>query len=157
MTAINELAAYKFTGAGSGTTKTSSSNDSSNDFMELLLAQMRNQSPWDPMDDSQMISQMAQLNSVEQLQKINKTLEEMKMTTNFLSTASMIGKYASYVKVEGSEKVTVSAGKISAVASDGKDIFVTIGDDIITLPYLLKVAESEADLDLKKSSESTEG
>lgn len=153
MTAINELAAYKYTGAGSATstTSSSSSSNSSTDFMELLLAQMRNQSPWDPMDDSQMISQMAQLNSVEELQKINKTLEELKMSTNFLSTASMIGKYASYVDVDDTENVTVATGKISAVASDGEKIFVTIGEKIISLPYLLKVAETEADLDVNNS------
>lgn len=154
MTAINELAAYKYTGTGSVTsTSNSSSSDTSSDFMALLLAQMRNQSPWDPMNDSEMISQMAQLNSVEELKKINTNLEELKSTMNFLSTTSMIGKYASYVKVTDSEEAAVESGKITAVASDGEKIFVTVGDEIITLPYLLKVAETEADLELTETNE----
>jgi hypothetical protein len=65
----------------------------------------------------------------------------------------MIGKYASFVKVDKSQDVTVATGKISAVASDGEKIFVTVGDDIITLPYLLKVAETEADLGVAQTSE----
>jgi flagellar basal-body rod modification protein FlgD len=47
------------------------------EFMALLLTQMRNQNPLEPMDDNQMIAQMAQLNSLSELQKINANLEAL--------------------------------------------------------------------------------
>jgi flagellar hook assembly protein FlgD len=46
-------------------------------FMMVLLAQMRNQNPLEPMDDKEIIAQMAQLNSLEELQQINATLRMM--------------------------------------------------------------------------------
>ncbi len=46
-----------------------------NAFMLVLLAQMRHQNPLEPMDDKEMIAQMTQLNSLQELQKIRLTLE----------------------------------------------------------------------------------
>ena len=43
-------------------------------FMKLLIAQMQNQDPTNPMDGSQMAAQLAQFSSLEQLQNINTTL-----------------------------------------------------------------------------------
>lgn len=44
-------------------------------FMKLLVAQLQNQDPLNPMDNSQMTSQMAQLSSLQQLTKITSLLE----------------------------------------------------------------------------------
>lgn len=44
------------------------------EFMTILLAQMRHQNPLEPMDDKELISQMTSLNSLSELQKINATL-----------------------------------------------------------------------------------
>lgn len=54
------------------------------EFMMILLAQLRNQNPLEPMDDKQMIAQMAQLNSLEELQKINASLSTL---VNFFEQA----------------------------------------------------------------------
>src|SRR5471032_1937324 len=43
-------------------------------FMKLLIAQMQNQVPTNPMDGSQMAAQLAQFSSLEQLQEMNTTL-----------------------------------------------------------------------------------
>jgi flagellar basal-body rod modification protein FlgD len=47
------------------------------EFMMILLAQLRNQNPLEPMDDKELISQMAQLNSLQELQKINASLSTL--------------------------------------------------------------------------------
>jgi flagellar basal-body rod modification protein FlgD len=47
------------------------------EFMMILLAQLRNQNPLEPMDDKEMIAQMAQLNSLQELQKINASLSTL--------------------------------------------------------------------------------
>src|SRR5205085_11868345 len=44
-------------------------------FLQLLVAQMKNQDPLSPMDGSQMAAQLAQFSSVEQLTQINETLQ----------------------------------------------------------------------------------
>lgn len=46
-------------------------------FMAILLAQMKYQNPLQPMDDKEVIAQMAQLNSLQELQNINATLQRL--------------------------------------------------------------------------------
>ena len=43
-------------------------------FLKLLIAQLQNQDPMNPMQGDQMASQLAQFSSLEQLQQINTTL-----------------------------------------------------------------------------------
>lgn len=59
-------------------TSTGSSSDSYQDlFLTLLCAQLENQDPLDPMDDTEMVSQLAQFSSLEQLTTMNGNLESM--------------------------------------------------------------------------------
>jgi len=46
-------------------------------FMKLLVAQMKNQDPLNPMDNAQMTSQIAQINTVSGLEKLNRTVESL--------------------------------------------------------------------------------
>ena len=53
-------------------------NDTSKDmFLRLLVAQIQNQDPLNPMDPTQFVSQLAQFSSMEQLLEIRKTLESI--------------------------------------------------------------------------------
>jgi len=63
-------------------------------FMTLLVAQLKNQDPMSPMDNAQMTSQMAQINTVTGIQQVNDTLKSM--ATQFTSLqvlqgSSMVG------------------------------------------------------------------
>lgn len=49
----------------------------SNAFMAILLVQLRNQNPLEPMEDKDLIAQMAQLNSLEELKKISAGIETL--------------------------------------------------------------------------------
>jgi flagellar basal-body rod modification protein FlgD len=78
-------------------------------FLKLMLTQMKNQDPTNPMQSHEMAAQLAQFTSLEQLNNINSTLESMKNSqtpnANFQALA-FIGK-----KVTGdSSKVTRTAG-----------------------------------------------
>ena len=48
------------------------------EFLKLLVAQMRHQDPMDPMDGQQMAAQLAQFSSVEQLVSANERLDEIR-------------------------------------------------------------------------------
>ncbi|MBW8778236.1 MAG: flagellar hook assembly protein FlgD [Burkholderiales bacterium] len=53
---------------------TQSAEDQSNRFLKLLVAQMSNQDPLNPMDSAQVTSQMAQISTVQGVQTLNKTV-----------------------------------------------------------------------------------
>ena len=59
---------------GSSTTGTSSADDLSSSFLTLLVAQLKNQDPTNPMDNSQLTSQLAQISTVSGIEKLNTTL-----------------------------------------------------------------------------------
>jgi flagellar basal-body rod modification protein FlgD len=78
------------------TTKTAvdSATDTQDRFMKLLVTQMKNQDPLNPMDNAQVTSQMAQLSTVTGIDKVNATLQSMMSSTasgQSFQAASMIG------------------------------------------------------------------
>ena len=63
-------------------------------FLKLLVTQMKNQDPLNPMDNAQVTSQMAQLSTVSGIDKLNVTLQALSdnmTSTQSLQAASMIG------------------------------------------------------------------
>ena len=58
-------------------------------FLKLLVAQMKNQDPLNPLDNAQVTSQMAQISTVSGIEKLNKSVESM--NSNFSQMQSMQG------------------------------------------------------------------
>jgi len=66
-----------------------------NDFLKLLVTQLQNQDPLNPLDQNQFLSQTAQFTSVEQLQQINQALGDLKTSatsSGMTQAASLLGK-----------------------------------------------------------------
>ena len=63
---------YRNYDASAGTKKTSDLNKDT--FLKLLITQMQNQDPLNPMEDREFIAQMAQFTSLEQMQNLNQNL-----------------------------------------------------------------------------------
>ncbi|HEY0331521.1 MAG TPA: flagellar hook assembly protein FlgD [Rhodopseudomonas sp.] len=99
----------------SSTTSDSSSSAAAtvgyNDFLQLLIAQMRNQDPTSPTDMSQYMSQFAQLSSVEQAIQTNTKLDTLLSTSALSQAEGLIGRTASFTSEDGES----STGKITAV------------------------------------------
>lgn len=67
------------------------------DFLQLLLVQMQNQDPLEPMDNTESIAQMAEFSSLEQMTNINSSMETLLTAYNNTSKSnalSMIGRQA---------------------------------------------------------------
>lgn len=65
-------------------------------FLTLLVTQLKNQDPLNPMDNAQMTSQLAQINTISGIEKLNSTLSQMLNIYNdgqSMQAAGMIGKY----------------------------------------------------------------
>ena len=83
--------------AVSSTPAVAGSNDAtvtSDRFLKLLVAQMRNQDPLNPMDNAQVTSQMAQINTVTGIDKLNSTVAGLSaqfMQMQAMQGASLVG------------------------------------------------------------------
>jgi flagellar basal-body rod modification protein FlgD len=82
-----------------------------NDFLQLLIAQMKNQDPTSPTDMSQYMSQFAQMSSVEQAIQTNTKLDTLLSSTALSQAESLIGRTASFTSADGQS----TTGKITAV------------------------------------------
>ncbi|HEB0147936.1 TPA: flagellar hook assembly protein FlgD, partial [Serratia marcescens] len=54
--------------------KNTNSQDLHNSFLTLLVAQLKNQDPTNPMQNNELTSQLAQINTVQGIEKLNTTL-----------------------------------------------------------------------------------
>ncbi|MBW7469585.1 flagellar hook assembly protein FlgD [Marinobacter sp. F4218] len=66
-----------------------------NEFMELMLAQLKNQNPLEPQDNGEFISQLAQFSSLEEMQKLSGTVDDVVgqfRSTQALQASAMVGK-----------------------------------------------------------------
>lgn len=78
------------------------------EFMKLLLAQLKNQDPLKPMDGTDFAAQLAQFSSLEQLSNLNTELKSQsvnQMTIGYAQSVNMIGKE---VVADSGNTVTVS-------------------------------------------------
>jgi flagellar basal-body rod modification protein FlgD len=80
--------------SSSTATKATDTTASQDRFLKLLVAQLNNQDPMNPMDNAQMTSQMAQINTVTGIEKVNDTLKSMASqfsSMQVLQGSSMVG------------------------------------------------------------------
>ncbi|MDA8455940.1 flagellar hook assembly protein FlgD [Acidovorax sp. GBBC 3334] len=125
------------------TVNTGSNSNSSTDpaaaqdrFLKLLVAQLNNQDPMNPLDNAQMTSQMAQINTVTGIQQLNlsmQTMAEQFTTMQTLQGTMMIGRS---VLTEGA-KMTFKDGTgtgtfdLKTAATDVKVEVVTPGGQLV--------------------------
>ena len=94
-----------------------------NEFMELMLAQLKNQNPLEPQDNGEFISQLAQFSSLEEMQKLSGRVDDVVgqfRSTQALQASAMVGKTVlapSEVGILGAEGEI--SGNIQVPASTG--------------------------------------
>lgn len=130
MTTVNSATSAQT--AAAAATATSQAGITQDRFLKLLVTQMKNQDPLNPMDNAQVTSQMAQLSTVTGIDKLNATVQALSSSmasAQSLQAASMIGHAA---LVPGSEidllkgnsdaavELTQPADKVTVTISDSK-------------------------------------
>jgi flagellar basal-body rod modification protein FlgD len=114
------------TGSSSSATSAASASATEDRFLKLLVAQMKNQDPLNPLDNAQVTSQMAQLSTVTGIEKLNATLQAQTQAQS-LQSVSMIG----HSVLATGDALTLSGG-ISAggfdLAKDADSVKVSVLD-----------------------------
>ncbi|MBL0370698.1 flagellar hook assembly protein FlgD [Rhizobium sp. KVB221] len=125
------------------TPKTASTKDTStatlnyDSFLKLLIAQMKNQDPTDPVDASEQMSQLASFSNVEQSIKTNAHLESLIQETTLSQATSLIGKEVTSVDGKTSgivASVEINADGLTATLDNGKTVVIQTGITVGTKP-----------------------
>ncbi len=112
------------TTATSAKDKTTEMNEASDRFLKLLVTKMQNQDPMNPMDNAQVTSQMAQINTVTGIEKLNTTLGAMSSNFTQLQMLQGVSMVGHQVQVEGNRLFVDSDG----VASGGFSLNASAGN-----------------------------
>jgi flagellar basal-body rod modification protein FlgD len=117
------------------TTQTAGATSSAGDvdyqsFLKLLVAQMKNQDPTNPMDSTQYVAQLAQFSTVEQSIQANKKLTELLQVSAISQANSILGR--TVTSADGAttgvvEQVKLATNGVIAVLGDGTEIVMQNG------------------------------
>jgi flagellar basal-body rod modification protein FlgD len=96
MASIQSVSATSATGAATAAASSTANGSEIQDrFLKLLVTQMKNQDPLNPLDNAQVTSQLAQINTVNGIEKLNTTLNAMAasfLTGQSMQSASLLGR-----------------------------------------------------------------
>lgn len=127
-------------------------------FLKILMAQLQNQDPTDPLDSKEMVAQMTQLSSLEQMMNMTKSIEmlvQSQLVSPVIEYSHMIGKTVSYDKVDSETGKTegIETSKVVAVTqSDGWAILELENGEKIYADAVIEVSV-EKDPDVDKETE----
>lgn len=117
--------------------QTKSSGSSSlgkDDFLKILMTQLQNQDPLNPMQDQDFISQMATFSSLEQMTNLNSSMDNFiksSQQNQFMQAATMIGKTVTYLDDQNNENtaavksVSFKDGNTSFQLNDSNNTSIT--------------------------------
>ncbi|KAA9006395.1 flagellar hook assembly protein FlgD [Paenibacillus spiritus] len=109
--------------------KTTGSSELGKDqFLKILVTQLSNQDPMQPMQDKEFIAQMAQFSSVEQLMNIGEKVDALSQSLG--SASSLIGKEISWVD---NVTQTGQSGVVDSILVSGGTHYAMVGKDKIAL------------------------
>ena len=105
-------------------------------FLQLLIAQLQNQDPLDPVSNQDFIAQLATLNTVSGLQNLNASFSEMLKLQQLTQGADLIGKTVEYTPTGATESKT---GTVTSVQAQDGNFVLQIGSDQVGLDQINSV------------------
>ena len=120
-------------------------------FMQLLVAQMKNQNPLDPTSNDEFIAQLAQFSSLEQMQVVNENLvglavlqQSNALMSQLTDSSGLIGKSVRYDDPKTGES---TMGTVSSVKLEEGIAVLRIGGQDVPLANVTEVTGEETGTD----------
>ncbi len=135
----------------SGVSRTPSRELSSDTFLQLLVMQMQYQDPLEPVENTEMLAQLAQFSALEQSIKANesisalqKEIQSLSQNVQYMSMSAsqqMIGKYIEGSSING----TPVKGKVDSVSLENGAILLVVGSERVPITNIQTVGSGSID------------
>ncbi|WP_079480188.1 flagellar hook assembly protein FlgD [Halobacillus salinus] len=141
---------------------TGSSSLGKDDFLKILMAQIQNQNPLDPMKDKEFISQMTQFSSLEQMTNMSQSFQsftESQSLPPVIQYSHLIGKEVSYpvIDEETGYVNSIESGVVKSVSQKQGDTLLELENgSVIHVMDVQKVSEEFEDEQTGGESSSNE-
>ena len=109
-----------------------------NDFLKLMISELQNQDPLNPMDNSQLLQQISQMREIAATGDMTSTLQAVLLGQNVSSGSALIGKEVSALTDAG-DTVTGTVDKVNIA---GGDVTLQIGDNSVRLSNVSAILPS---------------
>jgi len=126
------------------TTAIASASNIQMNYMKLLVTQLQNQNPLDPLDNNEMASQLAQFSQLAQLESMNSSFAKVLETFERSYANSLLGKSITFYSMnEMTGELERKVGTVDSVFNDPKTgeslLGVTVVDGEETSEYTLSL------------------
>lgn len=128
MTTVSNIAQSATTATASASQKTLGKDD----FLKMLVAQLKNQDPLNPMDGTDFAAQLAQFSSLEQLTNMNEGIKSLGIYQMSMNNAQAVNLLGKEVTIGQGNTVSAEAPSVDLgyeLAKDAKQVTVVIYDD----------------------------
>jgi len=117
-----------------------SASDIQMDYMKLLVTELQNQNPLEPMDNNQMAAQLAQFSQLQQLEGMNSNFASVLAVNELAYASTLIGKQVSFLSETQSGDQELTSGSVERVSTDEHGrILLTVGDKTPALEEIISV------------------
>ncbi len=119
---------------------TSSASNIQMDYMKLLITQLQNQNPLEPLDNNEMASQLAQFSQLQQLESMNTSFAKVLATTELAYANSLLGKEVTFMPETETGTTDITSGVVEQVYNnvDG-EVFLRVGNHTLGLENIISV------------------
>ncbi|MCP4613753.1 MAG: flagellar hook capping protein [Planctomycetes bacterium] len=110
------------------------------DYMNLLITQLQNQNPLEPLDNNEMAAQLAQFSQLQQLESMNTSFADVLATTELSYANSLLGKEIAFMAPNETGAQDVTSGVVEHVYNniDG-EILLGVGTHTLALQDVISV------------------
>ena len=126
-----------YTGLDEPTLATGKKESEKDMFLKLMIEQMRQQDPLNPMDSTQMLSQLAQLNVVQQMIDLNTSFERFMTNNDLVGANNLMGRW-----VQGMDaNLSLIDGKVEWIEIVDGVVTLHLGDKLLLLNQVISVRD----------------
>jgi flagellar basal-body rod modification protein FlgD len=118
-----------------------SAQEISTNYIKLLVTQLQNQDPTQPMDNNQMASELAQLSSLQQLENMGGTFSQVLTSQQAVEATSLIGKQITFFPAGAK---TAQSGRVDGVDFSSGAAKLTVGGQIVDMSTIATISEGSA-------------
>ncbi|UUZ85930.1 hypothetical protein LJK88_22240 [Paenibacillus sp. P26] len=111
------------------------------DFLKILITQLKNQDPMQPLEDKEFIAQMAQFTSVEQLTNMSGELKQLRQSLGLAS--GLIGKTVTYTATNAQGKDEVKTGTVESIIVKSGEQYAKVSGTDVSLDKISGISNPE--------------
>ncbi len=131
---------YDWLNAASGEATDRMNDLGMSDFIRMMVAELENQDPMNPMSNTEMLSQISQMRSITSSEKLSSTVEALAMGQSLATASTMIGKTVTGVDTLGN---TVT-GKVDKVVIEDGSAKLYVGSSIIRTENITSIGNTDS-------------